>query len=104
MARECGDSNNHECFKAGGWRRTDDAKASTRLPPDRFFCNPASNGGLARSAGRIGANFKPGSGMKKYLTPRMIVLGGLALIYLAVLTFFGSPLLTLTTWLGLMEG
>jgi len=34
----------------------------------------------------------------------MIILGGLALAYLAVLAFFGSPLLALTTWLGLVEG
>ena len=41
--------------------------------------------------------------MQKYLTTRMKVLGTLALAYLAVLTFFGSPLLALTTWLGLVE-
>lgn len=39
--------------------------------------------------------------MKRYLTPRMLVLGGLALAYMIVLVTFGSPLLALTNWLGL---
>ncbi|MGK6312718.1 hypothetical protein [Neorhizobium sp. DT-125] len=41
--------------------------------------------------------------MKRYLNKRMVVLGGVALAYLLVLTFYGSPLLALTTWLGLVE-
>ncbi|MFB9951227.1 hypothetical protein ACFFP0_20460 [Rhizobium puerariae] len=42
--------------------------------------------------------------MKRYLNRRMLVLGGLALAYMLVLIFFGSPLLALTRWLGLVEG
>jgi hypothetical protein len=33
----------------------------------------------------------------------MAVAGSLVLAYLLVLTFWGSPLLALTTWLGLVD-
>jgi len=33
----------------------------------------------------------------------MAVFGGVALAYLLVLAFYGSPLLALTTWLGWVE-
>lgn len=36
----------------------------------------------------------------KYLSKRMIITCSIALAYMLVLIFFGSPLLALTTWLG----
>ncbi len=38
-----------------------------------------------------------------YSAKRMLVAGSLVLAYLLVLTFWGSPLLALTTWLGLVD-
>lgn len=38
-----------------------------------------------------------------YSLRRMLVAGSLILAYLLVLTFWGSPLLALTTWLGLVD-
>jgi hypothetical protein len=38
--------------------------------------------------------------MERYLNKRMLVLGGIALAYMLVLIFFGSPLLAFTTWMG----
>ncbi len=38
-----------------------------------------------------------------YSWKRMAVAGSLVLAYLLVLTFWGSPLLALTTWLGLVD-
>lgn len=34
---------------------------------------------------------------------RMMIAGSFVLAYLLVLTFWGSPLLALTTWLGLVD-
>ncbi|MBP1843672.1 hypothetical protein J2046_001928 [Rhizobium petrolearium] len=39
----------------------------------------------------------------RYSWKRMAVFGGVALAYLLVLAFYGSPLLALTTWLGWVE-
>jgi hypothetical protein len=36
----------------------------------------------------------------RYSSKRMMIACSIALAYLLVLTFFGSPLLALTTWLG----
>ena len=41
--------------------------------------------------------------MKRYATKRMLVLGSIAVAYMLVLVFFGSPLLALTTWLGWVD-
>ncbi len=38
-----------------------------------------------------------------YSAKRMLVAGSLVLAYLLVLTFWGSPLLALTTWLGIVD-
>ncbi len=38
-----------------------------------------------------------------YSAKRMLVAGSLIVAYLLVLTFWGSPLLALTTWLGLVD-
>jgi hypothetical protein len=41
--------------------------------------------------------------MNRYLNKRMLVLGGIALAYMLVLIFFGSPLLAFTTWMGWVD-
>jgi hypothetical protein len=41
--------------------------------------------------------------MNTYLNKRMLVLGGIALAYMLVLIFFGSPLLAFTTWMGWVD-
>jgi hypothetical protein len=41
--------------------------------------------------------------MNRYLNKRMLVLGGIALVYMLVLIFFGSPLLAFTTWMGWVD-
>ena len=38
-----------------------------------------------------------------YSWKRMLIAGSLVLAYLLVLTLWGSPLLALTTWLGLVD-
>ena len=39
----------------------------------------------------------------QYSWKRMLVAGSLVLAYLLTLTLWGSPLLALTTWLGLVD-
>ncbi|SFB58238.1 hypothetical protein SAMN03159496_05376 [Rhizobium sp. NFR07] len=41
--------------------------------------------------------------VKRQINKRMLVLGGVALAYMLVLIFWGSPLLALSTWLGLVD-
>lgn len=41
--------------------------------------------------------------MKRKRSTRMLIFGGIAIAYLLVLVFFGSPLLALTTWLGWVD-
>ncbi|MDE1159201.1 MAG: hypothetical protein PW791_13220 [Neorhizobium sp.] len=41
--------------------------------------------------------------MKRYFNKRMAVLGGLAIAYLGILATYGSPLLALATWAGIVE-
>lgn len=41
--------------------------------------------------------------MKRYLSPRMLILGSIAIAYMLVLVFFGSPLLAFTTWMGWVD-
>ncbi|WJH39509.1 hypothetical protein N7E02_22300 [Aliirhizobium terrae] len=41
--------------------------------------------------------------MKRQIDKRMLILGGLALAYMLILIFWGSPLLALSTWLGLVD-
>jgi hypothetical protein len=41
--------------------------------------------------------------MKRYLNRRMLILGGIALAYLLVLVLWGSPLLALANWLGMVD-
>jgi hypothetical protein len=38
-----------------------------------------------------------------YSPKRMLVAGTLVVAYLLTLTFWGSPLLALTTWLGIVD-
>ena len=41
--------------------------------------------------------------MRRQFNKRMVVLGGIALVYMLVLVLWGSPLLALSTWLGLVD-
>jgi hypothetical protein len=41
--------------------------------------------------------------MKRYFSRRMLILGGIAIAYLLVLVFWGSPLLALANLLGIVD-
>jgi hypothetical protein len=41
--------------------------------------------------------------VRRQFNKRMLVLGGIALVYMLVLVLWGSPLLALSTWLGLVD-
>lgn len=41
--------------------------------------------------------------MKRYLNRRMMVLGSVAIVYMLVLIFWGSPLLAFSTWMGWVD-
>ncbi|WP_164901821.1 hypothetical protein [Neorhizobium lilium] len=41
--------------------------------------------------------------MNRYLNKRMFILGTVALAYMLVLIFYGSPLLAFTTWMGWVD-
>jgi hypothetical protein len=41
--------------------------------------------------------------VKRQINKRMLILGGVALAYMLILVFWGSPLLALSTWLGLVD-
>jgi hypothetical protein len=41
--------------------------------------------------------------MSRYLNKRILILGGIAIVYMLILAFWGSPLLALSTWLGLVD-
>jgi hypothetical protein len=41
--------------------------------------------------------------MRRHMNRRMLVLGGVAIIYMLVLIFYGSPLLAFSTWMGWVD-